>query len=264
MHPWKHVFTAFTLLAALGAAACQSQGPNAPGGGGGPTPAPSESPLTPDSGQLTFDTGPAPFADPTTPEERETGRYASGTWVVSDGAYAQTAGASSQTLMLQRYTGTALGKPHGEAPSQYRATAEVQVYEASAADPMDMVGAPNGIWGFIPYYRDAQHFVLLMAAGREASVWLVDGLRPGDEWDAATYRKWHVYLPQELKAGDTLTWDAKVNAATHEIEISLDGVRRTSFRHPMISHEAPHSVALVSNANKVRYLSVTLEPLSQD
>jgi hypothetical protein len=262
MHSWKRVFTAFTLLAALGAAACQSQAPNGPGGGGGPSPAPTASPRDP--GTLTFDAGPAPFADPTSPEERASTRYSSGTWVVSDGAYAQTQTAPSQTLMIQRYTGNALGKPNGDAPSHYRAEAVVQVYEATTTDPADMVGAPNGVWGFIPYYQDAQHFVLMMATGREAMVWVVDGLRPGDTWDAATYRKWHLYLPQELKVGDSVTWGAEVNAATNEITITYNGDRKTAFRHPMITDSATHSVALVSNGNKVRYDTVTLEPLSQD
>ncbi len=263
MQSWKRVFTGFTLLAALGATACQSQAPSSPGGGGGPTPAPTATPLM-DSGTLTFDAGPAPFTDPTTPEERASTRYSSGNWTIVDGAYVQSDTSPSQTLMLQRYTGNALGLPNGYAPARYRAEAVVQVYEPTQALPADMVGAPNGVWGFIPYYLDAQHFVLMMATGREAMVWVVDGLRPGDTWEAATYRKWHMYLPAELKVGDTVTWGAKVNAATSEIEISYNGDRKTTIRHPMITDSASHSVALISNGNKVRYDTVTLEPLAQE
>lgn len=255
---WTRRAAMVTLLAALGATACQSQAPNSPGGGGGATPAPSATPFVPDSGTLTFDAGPAPFADPTTSEERAGGRYSAGTWAVTDGAYVQSTTAPSQTLMIQRYTGTALGLPDGYAPARYQAQAEVQVYQEATADPMDLVGAPHGIWGFIPYYVDAQHFVLMMASGREASVWIVDGLTPGDNWDAATYRKWHSYLPQPLKTGDVVTWGATVNAATNELEVSFNGQARTVIRHPMISETASHSVALVSNANYVRYPSVTL------
>lgn len=261
--PWKRIFTAFTVLAALGTAACQAQAPSGPGGGGGgPSPNPTAAPSDP--GTLTFDEGPVPFTDPTTPEERASTRYSSGTWLLRDGFFMQTAAAPSQTLMIQRYTGNALGKPNGVAVSRYRAEASVQVYEETPTDPADMVGAPTGIWGFIPYYLDAQHFVLMMATGREAMVWVVDGMRPGDTWDAATSRKWHVYLPQPLAVGDTVTWGARINSETSEFEVFFNGDRKTTFRHPMISATASPSVALVSNGNKVRYDSVTLEPLSQD
>lgn len=263
MRTWKRLFTTVTVLAALGTAACQAQAPSGPGGGGGaPTPAPTATPRDP--GNLTFDEGPAPFMDVSTPEERASTRYSSGNWILRDGFFTQTETSPSQTLMIQRYTGNALGKPNGDAVSRYRADAVVQVYEATPADPADMVGAPTGIWGFIPYYVDTQHFVLLMATGREAMVWIVDGLKPGDNWDAATYRKWHVYLPQALAVGDTVTWGARVNAETSEIEVTFNGDRKTTIRHPMISATGSHSVALVSNGNKVHYDSVTLEPLSQE
>ncbi|MNT34182.1 hypothetical protein D3C72_1701450 [compost metagenome] len=183
---------------------------------------------------------------------------------MTDGAYAQSATSPSQTLMIQRYTGSALGKPDGYAPSQYRAEATVQVYAPTEVDPADMVGAPAGVWGFIPYYLDNQHFVIMMASGREAMVWVVDGLKPGDTWDATVYRKWHMYLPEALKVGDTVKWGAKVNAANSELEVFFNGERKTTIRHPMITHAASHSVALISNGNKVRYDSVTLEPLSAD
>ena len=214
-----------------------------------------------DTGSITFDEGPAPFADTSTPEERASTRYSSGNWTVGEGYYSQSESSPSQTLMIQRYTGNALGLANGFAPARYRAEAAVQVYDQTLVDAADMVGAPTGIWGFIPYYLDNQHFVLMMATGREAMVWVVDGLRPGDAWDAATYRKWHMYLPQELQVGDTVTWGAEVNAESNEMVVTFNGDRRTTIRHPMISNSASHSVALVSNGNKVRYDSVTLTPL---
>ncbi len=201
-----------------------------------------------------------PFEDPTTPEERLTGRYFMGRWIATADGVQQEEAPPSPSISLRRYTGAAFGEPGGKAPPRYRVEAELQAYQPAGLGPEDVPGSPVGALALVPYYKDTTHYVLMVATPTQAQVWMVDGMRPGDEWDASKYRRYLMQLPTPIAVGDTVKWGARVDTARQHLEIYLNGELKESFADPFIQ-EGDHGIALFSNGNYVRYGALTLKAL---
>lgn len=201
-----------------------------------------------------------PFEDPTTPEERLTGRYFLGRWVATAEGVQQEETPPSPSVTIRRYSGKAFGTESGMAPAHYRIEAELQAYEKAGLGPEDIPGSPVGALAVLPYFRDTSHYVLMVATPTQAQVWIVDGLRPGDEWDASKHRRWLYQLPAPIAVGDTVKWGAEIDTKRQSIKVFLNGELRSSFFDPFIQ-EGEHSVALFSNGNFVRYTALALKPL---
>lgn len=201
-----------------------------------------------------------PFEDPTSPEERLSGRYYLGRWVASAEGVQQEETPPSPSITIRRYTGAAFGAPGGLAPSRYRVEAELQAYDKAGLGPEDIPGAPVGALAILPYFKDTTHYVLMVATPTQAQVWMVDGLRPGDEWDASKHRRWLYQLPGPIAVGDTVKWGAEIDTKRQQIKVYLNGELRSSFFDPFIQ-EGEHSVALFSNGNFVRYTALNLKSL---
>lgn len=251
---------------ALVVAGCGVAAPAGPRPGSGPAAqrndiAPPVPVIAPDPG-IVFRVGMAvsriPFEDPTTMEERESARYFMGRWAMNDGAYQQEDVPPSAGMSFRRYDGNAFGTQDGLAPSHYRVDAVVSAFAPAGRGPDDIPGSPVGALGIVPYYLDTTHYLLMVATPTDAELWTVDGLRPGDEWDAATYRKWLYDLPTPLKVGDEVRWGADVDTKAQTIGIYLDGQLMEDLTDPFIKDVA-HSVSLISNGNYVRYSSLTLK-----
>jgi len=201
-----------------------------------------------------------PFDDPTSPEERLSGRFFLGRWTSGAEGVQQEDTPPSAAMTFRRYTGAAFGSPGGTAPAHYRVDVELQAYDKAKLGPADIPGSPVGALAVIPYFRDTTHYVLLAATPTEAQVWVVDGLRPGDEWDASKHRRWLYTLPTPIGVGDTIKWGAEVDTTQQSIKIYLNGELKEHFNDPFLT-DAPHSVALMSNGNQVRYTSLELKTL---
>lgn len=264
---------AFALGLAATLAGCQHAAPNqaTPGGGGGaPTPAPSATPApkpTPTPGPtkgvvLDLDWSKStdvPFSDPTTPTDQASGRFFVGDWSVQGGMYTQSASPSSAALSFRAYNGNAFGMADGMAPAHYRVDAEMEAYKASDMSPQDMAGAPVGILGLIPYYLDSTHYILLDATPNEAECWFVDGLQPGDEWDASKYRVWNKDLATPIGIGQKVQWGAEIDLNADTVSIYYMGqlqqvIPGGQFLQPGVNHQ----IALLSNGNYVGYDHFTL------
>ncbi|MBU6428224.1 MAG: hypothetical protein KGR26_04390, partial [Cyanobacteria bacterium REEB65] len=208
---------------------------------------------------LALGNGNLPFEDPTTMEERESSRFFMGQWAIDHGALQQEDLPASAGMSFRRYDGSAFGSAGGLAPSHYRVETEVSAFAPSGHGPADIPGSPVGALGIIPYFRDTTHYTLLVATPTDAELWMVDGLRPGDEWDAATYRRWLYELPSPLHVGDNVRWGADIDTKAQTIQISFQGRLMEILTDPFLQNIA-HSVALVSNGNYVRYSSLVLRP----
>ncbi len=241
----------------------QPDQPGAPGAlaPGFPAPAlPPEDPTTVIRPGLALAPSQFPFEDPTSPEERLTGRYYMGRWVATAEGIQQEETPPSPSVTFRRYSGPAFGAAGGMAPPHYKVEAELQAYEKAGLGPEDIPGAPVGALAVLPYFRDTSHYVLMVATPTQAQVWMVDGLRPGDEWDASKHRRWLYQLPTPLAVGDTVKWGAEIDTKRQQIKVFLNGELRQSFFDPFIA-DGEHSVALFSNGNFVRYSALDLKPL---
>lgn len=270
------VTLALGLTLGLGVLGC-NPAPTGPGdgGGGGTTPeaTPSPAPFVGVTTTVEFNEAAdaALFVDPTTEEQRATGRFSSGNWVIRDGWFAQTREAQSATLMFRRYNGAALGLPNGQAVSRYRVETLAQPYQAvPEARQFDIAGYPTGIVGMIPYYLDPTHYILLIATPQtssgpsEASLWVVDGLMPGDNWDVSVHRKWRSNLKgEQLQVGTNVQWGAEVDTKAKTITVFLNGEQKETLTLDFIQ-DVQHSVSLISNGNFVQYDWLRLTPLSAE
>jgi len=252
---------------ALGAA-CSAL-PGGPGGGGG-APAPVQSPapgqrpqarepVPPRLAVLDFASGSvAPFTDPTTEDERRTGRFAMGRWLVKDGFYQQTLEAAMPSLSLRRYMGTGWGLVDGKAPARYRMEVTLQALRPVSRKPGELAGAPVGVLGIIPYYLDSTHYVMLEAVQDRLEMWFVDGLTPGDTWSADTHLRFQGASTPSLAVGKPITLAAEVDTRNGSIQIESQGEIREVVTDPGFLKDVPHGVALVSNGNYVGVSRVTL------
>lgn len=199
-----------------------------------------------------------PFDDPTNPDERLSGRYFMGRWVATAEGVQQEETPPSPSVSIRRYVGQAFGAPGGIVPSRYRVDAELLAYDAAGLGPEDIPGSPVGALALVPYFRDTTHYVLMVATPTQAQVWMVDGLRPGDEWDASKHRRWLYQLPAPIGVGDTVKWGAEVDTKRQQLKVYLNGELRSAFFDPFLQ-EGEATVALYSNGNKVRYVALTMK-----
>lgn len=235
--------------------------PSPPGGPAlaRPQAVPSREPVSPSLVTLDFaSTSVAPFVDPTTEDERRTGRFAMGRWLVKDGFYQQTLEAAMPSLSLRRYVGGGLGLADGKAPSRYRMEVTLQALRPVSRRPGELAGAPVGVLGIIPYYLDSTHYVLLEAVQDRLELWFVDGLTPGDAWQADTHLRFQGVSTPSLAVGRPITLAAEVDTRTGTVQIEAQGELREVVTDPAFVREVPHGVALVSNGNFVGVSRMTL------
>lgn len=251
-----------------GLVACNSQAPNAAGGGAGQPGAPGAPVAAPgvgvNPGTLTGAPAPAgassggavqlndpanfPFVDPMA--DRNTDLFFSGQWGINAGYIEQAQGARRSSLTFRQYNGGAFGTAGGQAPARYRADVSVWVYQPSAQYP-DMVGAPLGILGYAPYFINETKYLLVVAKPKTLEVWAVDGQAPGAEWPLSN-RLWKQDLAAELAVGAPVSWSVEVDTNAKTAKIWANGEEKTTISHPMLTNSGQR-VALVSNGNFVHY-----------
>lgn len=229
---------------------------------------PSPTPLVPfvsTTTTLNFDgTMAAPFEDPTTEDQRRTGRWSMGRWALADNTYRQTRQVDTATLMFQRYTGDGFGQPNGMAPSKYRLEVTVFAYQAVTATESVIAGAPVGILGLIPYYLDATHYILVEAVKNRYEVWFVDGLTPGDEWAAETYQKYAGEATSSLAVNEPIKYKIDVDTKAGLMRLYINDELKEVISDPKFIKDVQHSFALVSNGNYIAFKDVKLTPFSAD
>jgi hypothetical protein len=241
--------------------------PSRPPGGGGRSPqnprAP-RAPFVPVTTTLSFDGNTVPpFEDPSSEDERRSGRWSLGRWIAVDGQYEQMKEAPTATLMIRRYNGEALGKPNGYAPSRYRFESTIQAFKAADVPETNLAGSPVGLLAIIPYYLDSTHYVLMEGIKNRYEVWFVDGMTPGDEWNADTSRKFNMDATPDIAVNQPIQLGAEVDTKQGAMKVYINGELKEVLQAPFIK-DVQHSVALVSNGNYVAFKDVKLTPLSAD
>lgn len=233
------------------------------GGGGGPgvKPQPGASPVEytgdpqslppgPNVGNaqlvatIDFDT-PAPFVDPI-PEASRVNNFTAGDWKVADGRYQQEAEASSTTLSVRKYNGNAFSSG-GRLPSKYRVETAGWQYRWVGVDQSKN---PGKLF-LIPYWRAEDAYVILSAAPTVAEGWIANGVYPGRPWPNEL-KLWRMEWKDARKVGEAVNLAADVDADAGTVTLYLNGQPQGTFQRSFITN-APHSFALASNGNQVRY-----------
>jgi hypothetical protein len=226
----------------------------APGLGQNPTSAPVAAPPPPAgvaAAQVAFtDPNNMPFVDPLTDADKASNVFFSGTWGYNGGFMEQSTGAKQASLSFREYNGNAFGTPDGSVSSHYRADVTAWVYQPSDQYP-NMVGAPLGIIGYCPYFRDASHYMLAVAKPTSLEVWAVDGFVPGTTWPVNNLL-FSRALATPLAVGSPVAWSVEINSAAQQATISANGEQVATVNHALIGSAGAH-VALVSNGNYVHY-----------
>lgn len=229
-----------------------------------PTPAPS-TPYVPTSTTLDFSGNePAPFEDPTSTDERFSGRFSAGRWLTANNTYRQTQEVQTATLMLQRYNGDGFGLPDGQAPSKYSVEATAFAYQPVTASESVIAGAPAGVVGYIPYYLDSTHYIIVERVKDQYEVWFVDGLTPGDEWAAETYRKFDMKATGSLAVNEPVKFKTEIDTKKGTMRLWINGEYQAQLTDTnFIRGDVQHGFALVSNGNYVAYRDVKLQGLAE-
>ncbi len=207
-------------------------------------------------GKLEFD-DPAQrlsFDDPT--RQEPTG-FGYGEWVVEGGVLKQTHPAADNLANHLRYVGDAFGARGGEAPGKYRVAVDIAAYQETSSPQVH--GSPTGILAFMPYYRDPTHYVLLVASRHNIEVWNVDGYRAAGEVWPAEARLFNEWLPQEIKVGDTVRWQAEVDIPNKSLRVWYgDTAKEKAVLTIPGLDGAPHHVAFAANGNFVAFDNLAL------
>src|SRR5690606_19132453 len=103
----------------------------------------------------------------------------------------------------------------------------------------------------IPYWRDEDAYVILSASPTVAEGWIANGVYPGRPWPNEL-KLWRLDLSKPRRVGEAVNLAADVDADAGAVTFYLNGERQGTFRRPFITN-APHSFALASNGNQVRY-----------
>lgn len=229
-----------------------------------PSPGPSV-PFVPVTTTLNFSgDDPAPFEDPTTVDERFSTRYSAGRWLTQNGTYRQTQEVQTATLMIQRYKGGGFGHPDGQAPSKYSVEATAFAYRPVTASGSIIAGAPAGVVGMMPYYLDTTHYIIVERVNDQYEVWFVDGLTPGDEWAAETYRKFDLRATGSLAINEPVTFKSEIDAKKGTMRLWINGEYQAQLSDPAFIRDVQHGFAFVSNGNFVAYKDVKLTAMSAD
>jgi len=238
---------------------CTSAGGGGGGPGVGPTPAaspveyqgdPTDFPPGPAVGNaqliatIDFDEG-APFGDPI-PEEARVNNFVPGDWQAVGGRYQQSAEASSTTLSIRKYNGNAFS-PGGRLPSKYRVETVAWQYRWVGAD---QAKNPGKLF-LIPYWRDEQSYVIFSSSPTVAEGWIASGVYPGKPWPNEL-KLWRTEWKDPRLVGQAVNLAADIDADAGTIVPYLNGEAQGTFQRSFITN-APHSFALASNGNQVRY-----------
>ncbi len=234
------------------------------GGGGGPgmNPEPGASPQEytgdpealppgPPLGNATlvatidFTDAQAPFVDPI-PEEARVNNFTVGDWKVADGRYQQEADASSTTLSVRKYNGNAFSSG-GRLPSKYRVETVAWQNRWVGAD---QAKNPGKLF-LIPYWRDEDEYVIFSASPTVAEGWIANGVFPGRPWPNEM-KLWRTEWKEPRLVGQAANLAADVDADAGTITLYLNGEAQGTFQRSFITN-APHSFALASNGNPVRF-----------
>ncbi|MBO9542786.1 hypothetical protein J7643_19535 [bacterium] len=240
--------------------------PNNPGNGNKPKPAPLRTePFVSKTTTLDFSGSmPAPFEDPTTGDQRFSTRWAAGRWAASNGEFRQQQQVSTATLMMQRYKGDGFGLPDGQAPSKYRLEATAFAYRPVTASGSIIAGAPAGVVAIIPYYLDTTHYIIVERVNNLYEVWFVDGLTPGDEWNAEVYRKYDMMATGSLAVNEPITYKTEIDTKAGTLKLWINDEFQTLIQDPNFIKDVKHGIALVANGNFVAYKDMKLTPLSAE
>ncbi len=227
-----------------------------------PSPAPSVE-YVPTNTTLDFSgSAPAPFEDPTTTEERFSGRFAAGRWLTVNNTYRQTQEVQTATLMFQRYNGNGFGLEDGQAPSRYSVELTAFAYRPVTATESVIAGAPAGVIGFIPYYLDSTHYIIVERVKDQYEVWFVDGLTPGDEWAAETYRKFDMTATASLAVNEPITFKTEIDTKRGTMRLWINGEYQAQLTDTNFIRDVQHSFALLSNGNFAAFRDVKLSGIS--
>ena len=191
------------------------------------------------------------------PARTEEAGFSFGEWLVEGGVLKQKRGASDNLANHLRYRGDAFGSPDGQAPSRYGVALDIAAYQET--ESRQVHGSPTGILGFMPYYKDPTHYVILVAARQSIEVWNVAGLRAAGEAWPQEARLHYEFLPYEIKVGDTVHWQAEVDTGAKTIRVWFgdDEAPRATVTVPEMD-DAPHYVALAANGNFVAFDNLAL------
>lgn len=254
-----------SLGAATGADASGQAGTAAPADGSGAVPhaapgigqnpnAPTPAAPPPANAQATdvsfADPNNMPFVDPLQDADKATGVFFAGTWGYNGGYMEQSLGAKQASLTFRQYNGNAFGTPDGSAPAHYRADVTAWVYQPSDQYP-NMVGAPLGIIGYCPYFRDAQHYLLAVAKPTSLEVWAVDGFIPGTTWPVNNLL-FSRTLQTPLAVGSPVAWSVEVDTNAGQATVAANGEQLAQVNHAILN-TSTHYVSLISNGNYVHY-----------
>lgn len=227
-----------------------------------PSPVPS-TPFVPTNTTLDFSgDGPAPFEDPTTTDERFSSRYAAGRWQVANGTYRQTQEVQTATLMIQRYNGNGFGKEDGQAPSRYSVELTALAYRPVTATESVIAGAPAGVVGYMPYYLDTTHYIIVERVKNFYEVWFVDGLTPGDEWAAETYRKFDLRATGSLAVNEPVTFKSEIDTKRGTMRLWINGEYQAQLTDTNFIRDVQHGFALTSNGNYVAFKDIKLSAIA--
>lgn len=209
-------------------------------------------PANAQGGQVAFtgDPNAMPFVNPVSDQGKGTGVFFDGTWTYNGGYMEQSTGAKAASLSFRQYAGDAFGTQGGIAPPHYRADVTAWVYQQSDQYP-NMVGAPLGIIGFAPYFRDETHYLLAVAKPASLEVWAVDGFLPGTEWPV-TNKLFSRTLATPLQVSTPVGWSVEIDTNTQTATIAANGEQLASVNHPLLANNNQR-VALVSNGNYLHF-----------
>lgn len=222
----------------------------------GPAPAAPPPPAGAAETQVAFnDPNNMPFYDPLGDTDKVGGVFFSGTWGYNGGYMEQSTGAKQASLTFRVYNGNAFGSSDGTAPAHYRADVTAWVYQPSDQYP-NMVGAPLGIIGYCPYFKDSTHYLLAVAKPASLEVWAVDGFVPGTTWPVNNLL-FSRTLATPLAVGTPVAWSVEVDTGAQQATVSANGEQLATVNHAILSNSG-QKVALISNGNYVHYQNFNL------
>lgn len=196
-----------------------------------------------------------PFAQPASPTSLASGLFFAGTWQLNGGYYEQSTGAKQASLTFREYNGNGFGTQDGSAPAHYRVDVTAWVYQPSDQYP-NMVGAPLGIIGYSPYFKDETHYLLVVAKPSSLECWDVQGSVPGTTWPA-TSLLWSQALATPLAVGTPVAWSVEVDTGAQAATIWANGKQMTKVTSPDLTNSGQH-VALISNGNYMHFQNMVL------
>ena len=115
--------------------------------------------------------------------------------------------------------------------------------------------APTGDQGTQFYYLDPTHYFELLIKPTLFEVWVANGAAP------FTSQNWQrlYYTGASTTGGQKRRLSVEIDANTNTARCYLDGVLKTTLRHPMLTTQA-HYFALRGTGNVVVHDNVSIQP----